>query len=303
MTARRTTLALPALLVANMVLAVGPWFVRLARADGGVGPISAGFWRLAIALPLFLIFAWRVERPRLSKGPVGLMAIGGLAFASDLAMWHIGILHTRLSNATLLGNFAALLFPLYGFWMARSWPRPRQWIAFALACVGMVLLLGRSYSLSAEHLIGDLACIGAGLAYLVYLIAADRSLGRLPPISSLAICGVAGLPLLLVAALAAGETIWPRDWTALVALSIGSQVIGQGLLLYGVQRVAPLVVGLMLLSQPVVAATIGWVVYGERLTLPDLIGAVAVALAVLLVRDAKKPEALPPGEGGVGSAA
>jgi len=38
-----------------------------------------------------------------------------------------------------------------------------------------------------------------------------------------------------------------------------------------------------------VAATIGWIVYGERLTLFDLVGAVAIAMALLLVRDAKRP--------------
>ena len=39
---------LVALLVGNAALAMGPWFVRLADS----GPVSAGFWRVALALPV-----------------------------------------------------------------------------------------------------------------------------------------------------------------------------------------------------------------------------------------------------------
>ena len=45
----------------------------------------------------------------------------------------------------------------------------------------------------------------------------------------------------------------------------------------------------MLLLQPIVAAVIGWIKYGEALTALDYAGAVAIALAVLLVRDSKRP--------------
>ncbi len=44
-----------ALLGGNAALAAGPLFVRLAD----VGPVAAGFWRLALALPFLAFFAWR----------------------------------------------------------------------------------------------------------------------------------------------------------------------------------------------------------------------------------------------------
>ncbi len=300
---RSRNFALPALLVANMALACGPWLVRLARAQGEVGPVAAGFWRLVLALPIFLIVTGVSERPKPAIRPTTFVLLGGVAFAADLAMWHIGILHTRLANATLLGNITALLFPLYGFWAARTWPHATQWTAMALASVGTILLLGRSYSLSSEHLMGDIACIGAGLCYTGYLIAIDRSRERIGPFATLAICGVAGAPLLLAAAWALGEPIWPHDWTALLLLTLGSQLIGQGLLIYGVSRAPPLVVGLLLLTQPVVASAIGWLVYGERLGVADAVGALGIAAAVLLVRETKTRKPLPAPEAGLSSTA
>eukprot|EP01035_Chromulina_nebulosa_P043258 gene43258-58597_t len=85
----------------------------------------------------------------------------------------------------------------------------------------------------------------------------------------------------------------PHDWTPLLGLALVSQLIGQGLMIYALGRFSPLVVGIALLIQPVVAAAIGLLVYGERLGLPDLIGAVLVAVALVLVRDGpKEPDQL-----------
>lgn len=298
---RPVRLPIAALVVANAALACGPWLVRLAGSEAQVGPVGSAFWRLALSLPVLAVAA-RWERPAQSPRPRafrGLAGLGGVLFALDLALWHLGILHTRLANATLLGNVTAVLFPVYGFVVARRWPSARQTIALALAGVGAALLLGRSYHLSARNLHGDLLCIGAGLCYTSYLIAIDRVRRTTGPVTTLAWAGAAGTPALLAAALASGDPLWPHSWVPLVLLAAGSQLVGQGLLLYAVGRVSSLVVGVMLLLQPVVASAIGWALYGERLGLPDLAGAVAIAAAVLLVRDT--PRRLRTGEIGLSS--
>ena len=77
----------------------------------------------------------------------------------------------------------------------------------------------------------------------------------------------------------------------ILLLALGSQVIGQGLLVYALGVVPPLVVGLALLTQPAISAVIGWLVYGEMLTPGDLIGAAAIATALVLVRLRPGPRA------------
>lgn len=284
-------LAVPALIIANIALAIGPWLVRIARVDGHVGPIGSGFWRLTLALPILLIAMRRESgvRPVNMRTLLFAAVMSGLFFAADLAAWHLGILHTRLSNATLLGNVTAILFPIYGFIVARSLPSRKQGFALLLALCGAGLLLGRSYELSARNLLGDLFCLVAGVCYTGYLVFADRARSALGPITTLTWSVAAGIPILLVVALAAGDPIWPDLWWPLILMTLGSQIIGQGLILYAVSRVSALVVGLMLLLQPIVAATIGWLAYGERLTMFDYLGGIAIAAAVLLVRGAERP--------------
>ncbi|QNE33111.1 DMT family transporter [Sphingomonas sp. NBWT7] len=275
-------LAFAALLAGNLALAFGPWFVRLTD----VGPVAAGFWRIALATPLLLLLAAITGgRPLSSARGLGWVLVGsGVLFAGDLASWHVGIHHTKLANATLFGNAATFVFPLYGFLVARAWPTRMQGMALALAAIGAALLMGRSYQLDPQNLVGDLLCLLAGILYAGYFILMARARTTMAPLPALGLSSAAAVVPLLVAAIALGERVLPGNWTPLVALALLSQVIGQGLMIYALGRLPPLVIGLALLTQPVVAAIVGWLAYDERLGAADLVGAILVAIALVLVR-------------------
>lgn len=280
-----TALPLIALIVANAALAFGPWFVRAAD----VGPVASAFWRITLAAPLLaaaaLASGWRPVGPHggLSRGLWLTVAVGGLCFAADLGSWHFGILRTTLANATLFGNSATLMFPIYGFLVARAWPTRVQGVALLLAAIGAALLMGRSYSVDPRHLTGDLLCLLAGTLYTAYFVLMARARAVMAPLPALALSTIASILPLLGFALLLGESLLPHDWTPLIGLALASQVLGQGLMIYALGKLPPLTVGLALLTQPVVAATIGWIVYHERLGLADLAGALLVAAALVLV--------------------
>jgi len=283
--------AYAAVVLANTMLAFGPWLVRLAD----VSPLSSGFWRLALAAP-FLLLLTRVAGqpiPRLSRGMMAVIAIGGLCFAADLGAWHTGILHTKLANATLFGNFASFLLAAFALISSRTWPDRAQTAALLLAAVGAMLLLGRSYDVDRRYLTGDLLCILAGILYTGYLIAMNRARGLLEPIPILLISTIAGMAPLLLFALADGGQFWPDNWAPLLLLAIGSQVIGQGLMVYAMGHLPPLVIGLALLIQPFIAAVIGSLRYGERLGLVDALGGLAICAALVLVRMSRSGAAAP----------
>ncbi|HYD12589.1 MAG TPA: DMT family transporter [Allosphingosinicella sp.] len=279
-------LAFPALILANLFLSAGPWMVRLAQDVGHIGPVSAGFWRLALAVPFLFFLALRQGKgePFPRRALIGAVAAGGIFFAADLAAWHEGILITKLANATLFGNFASFLFAIYGFFLLRRLPRAPQALALGLAAIGTILLLGSSYELSPEHFAGDLLALLAGLFYTFYLIAVDRARRAMKPWPVLAIATAAGALPLLGFALLQGETVTPTDWTPVIALSISSQLVGQGLLVYAMGHLSPVLVGLCFLTQPIASAAIGWLVYGEALGAGDLLGALLVCAALVLIR-------------------
>ena len=274
--------AFAALLLGNVALALGPFLVR----HSGVGPVAAGFWRLALALPFLFLIA------RLAKQPVHwprravVIAVAWAAFffATDLAAWHEGILLTKLGNATLFGNISSFIFAAWGMWLARRWPAPLQALALLLAAAGCAVLMRGSAELSAANLRGDLLSALAGLLYAGYLIIVERTRGELAPLPLLFLATLFGAAMLLPGAVALGERIIPADWTGLVALALCSQVEGQGLLVYALGYLPPLVVAVAMLTQPALSALLGWLYYGETLTAMDGLGAAMIVAALMLVR-------------------
>jgi len=274
--------AFAAVLAGSTALAFGPWLVRLS----GVGPVATGFWRLALALPfLFVIAQFTGQAVHWPGRKLALLvAFAAFFFAADLAAWHAGIHMTKLGNATLFGNVSSFAFAAWGLWLARRWPSPIQGAALGLAAVGAALLIGSSAELSPRNFKGDLLALFAGLLYTGYLVAVQRARGSLKPLPILFLSSAFGAAMLLPLSLALGERIVPADWTYVLLLAIGSQVIGQGLLVYGIGHVPPLVVGLTLLTQPAISALVGWLAYGETLSPLDWIGAASIATALVLVR-------------------
>ena len=281
-TGRATAIAV--LIAANACLALGPWLVRLADT----GPVATGFWRLALALPVLAVFAHREGRRGGGGRPRGglmvAVAVGGLFFAADLAAWHLGIVRTKAANATLFGNTASLLFPVWAFAVAREWPSRPQVVALGLAAAGGALLMGQSFEIAPANLVGDALCLAAGVLYTGYLVALKGARSRLGSWSVLTWSTAWSAPALLVAALLLGERVWPADWAPLLALAALSQLAGQGMLIWALGAVRPLVVGLALLTQPAVAALTGWLAFREVLTPGDLAGAALVAAALVLAQ-------------------
>lgn len=271
-----------ALIGGNAALAVGPWFVRITDS----GPVSAGFWRLTLALPLLFALAWGNGQKLTGYRPAVWAAVfgAGAFFALDIASWHIGIGMTRLGNATLFGNSGSLIVMAWGLYALHRSPRGSEWLAFALAIAGSAILLGRSLEIGRETLIGDLFCITAGLLYAGYILLLQKPRAQLGNWALVAWSSLAGAPIMLGVALALDEPVIPSVWWPLLVMALLGQVVGQGLLVYALKHFSALVFGLSLLTQPAIAVALGWFAFGETLVWLDFAGMALVALALVLAR-------------------
>src|SRR6266852_6403497 len=99
--------ALGALLLGAVCIAMSPIFVRVSET----GPTATAFWRVALAVPALwaLYAAWGRETPgSASIAPLAmprkLFLCAGIAFAGDLALWHLSVKFTSVANSTLLAN-------------------------------------------------------------------------------------------------------------------------------------------------------------------------------------------------------
>lgn len=280
-------LAFAALILGNVAIAFGPLLVRLADT----GPIATGFWRVALAAPILALIGWRAGfRPQQLTWPVlGLLIFAGVVFGIDIIAWHLGVLLTKMGNATLLANCASLILAIYGVVLARRRPTGKQSVAILLAFGGAALLMAQSIELSPAHFKGDLLSLLGGLFYAFYLLAMIQARKSAESWMALAIASAVAAAVMLPAALYAEEKIVPGDWTPLIILALSSQLIGQGLLTFALPHFSPLVIGLALLLQPALSAATGWIVFDEAMTPLDFAGSAMVMAALVLVRLAERP--------------
>lgn len=287
---RADRFALPALVLGSIFIGASPIFVRLSE----LGPLATAFHRVLWALPP--LYLWMVlSRRGVAAAPVlppadwARLALCGLLFAGDLTFWHWSILRTTVANATLFANFSPIIVTL-GAWLILKEKIGRGFIlGMLLALVGAGMLVGSSFELGRDHVIGDLFGLITALffgSYMIGIASLRSQLGTATIMfwSSLVTC-LALLPI----AWAGGESLMPQSFkglAVLIGLAWVSQAAGQGLIAYALGHLPAAFSSLVILIEPLTAAVLGWVLLAEYLGPLQAAGAAVVLAGIVVARRA-----------------
>jgi drug/metabolite transporter (DMT)-like permease len=257
----------------------------------GVGPAAAGFWRLALALPLLAAMT-RATSGTLGR-PTPIVAAAGVLFALDLGFWHYGVRYASVAAATVLSNLAPVVVTAFAWIFRRERPGRLFLLALAVA-VGGAWMIGAGRGAGApvrDAPLGAALSLTTALWYALYFLAVSaarrtETAGRL-----LFWSGVVGAPLLLAAALALGERVLPATAAGLAAcVGLGVvHVAGQGSIAWAMGRLPAALASVVVLAQPVVAACAGWLLFGEALGPLQAVGAAVALAGVVLAQWAARP--------------
>jgi len=270
--AAASRLAFIALLAGAMAIGGSGILVRLSE----IGPVATGFYRMALSLPVFLLWAQLGPRPS-GKRPsglagvrasFGLILVSGILFSIDLAMFHMSITYTSVANATLLSNLTPIWVTLGAWLFLRERIQTLFLVGLIVALLGSALLMGHSFQLSADRLLGDALATGASLFYGGYLLALTRLRARLSTPTVMAASGAVSAVLLLPAVALLGEGMIPATiagWSVLAGVALISQAGGQGLIAFALAHLPASFSSVSLLVQPISAAILAWLILGEAL--------------------------------------
>ncbi len=294
--------ALAVLVFGASVIGCGPVMIRLAAA----GPSAIGLWRLTFALPIILVLAL-VERRRApdgaARGPLfkapGVAWLAGAMFAGDLAFWHYGVRYTSVANATVLSNLTPVIVAVAAWLLFGERPTRRLAAGLTLAVGGAVVMaLARRGPLpeGANPLLGDILSASTALWYSGYFLAVRRARETMGTAKVMLVSSVCGIPLLLVAVVVLKEPLLPATligWAACMGLGL-MHVTGQGSIAWALGRLPTALAAVVVLVQPVVAAALGWAVFGEAVNPVQALGALLALGGVVLAQTVAKSK--PPGE-------
>jgi DME family drug/metabolite transporter len=273
-------------------------------APAGTSSTSIGAARIALGGLLLLGFA--VSTPGRRRDIRRLLAGHGLArTALVLAAVAVGgyqlcfFTAVRMTGVAIGTVVAIGSAPVFTGALSRLAGGPRfdvRWMAATAAAVaGCAVLVtgGRASGVSPG---GVGLALAAGFCYATYAVAASRLITVGNPEGAVMGLLFGGAAVLLAPVLAAGSAGWLLTGRGLaVTAYLGIVTTALAYLLYGrgLRTVSAPVAVTLGLAEPVIAAILGLVVLGERLTITDVAGLALVGLALATLVGGRAP-AVPP---------
>ncbi len=274
------------LLMGATAMGISPVFVRLAE----VGPFASAFWRAGLALPVLFLWAY-IETKRSGRSidwtfdkPI---ILAGLFFAGDLTFWHLAILNTTMANATLMATLAPVWVILFSKAFIGEDVSPKTYIGLGFCLAGAALLIGSSFRVAPERILGDvfgfITSIFFGLYFLAIRVARrKRKGGEVTFISTITTAAA-----LLVIAIVTADKMIPDTWNgvaSLLALGTISHAGGQGLLAVALGSLSAAFSSLVIFVEAIVAAIFGWMLFDEKLGPFELLGGALILFGVWYAR-------------------
>lgn len=274
------------LVMGAIAMGASPIFVRNAE----VGPFVSAFWRVAIAIPVLFLWAF-YEQKKLGKKinwqfPLPVF-LSGVFFAGDLFFWHLAIFNTTMANATLLSCLAPVWVILFSGLFIGEPVEKNAFVGLIICLIGTALLLGSSYQLAPERLIGDIYGVITSVFFGLYFLSirvARRNFGsgEVTFISTI-VCAV----ILFVIALLSASPMLPKTiegFANLVSLGVISHAGGQGLLTIALGSLSAAFSSLVIFVEAIAGAFFGWIIFNETLSTGQWIGGAAILFGVYYAR-------------------
>ena len=271
--------------------------------QAGTTPLEISFWRAAIAGLLFALHA--AARGRLRLARADLPAVAGFALLGVTIFYWAYFRAVELGGAAL----AAILLYTAPAWVALTaalWLgerlTARKSLAVVLTLAGIALVaFGSGSGVSAGTATSRIQAIGwgllSGVAYAAYYLFGKRYFARYDASTLFAYALPLGALLLLPAVKFAPKST--TEWLVLLFLAVVPTYLAYSLYSFGLARVEATRAATVATIEPVAAAALAYLVWGEALHALGYVGAALVIAGVLVVATERQTQeaVAPPHEG------
>lgn len=261
----------------------------------GVDAVQVLFWRMLLALPMFLALAWWAGRGKPALTRRDWMAVIGLGFCGYYLASLLDFLGLQYITASL-ERLILYLNPTLVLLLSVLWLRvrvsPRQMVAIALSYVGVLVVFGQELRFEGSNVaLGAALVFGSALSYAVYLVASGevvKRLGalRLTGLATSVACVFAIAQLFLLRPPSAVFVPEPVVWLSLLnaTLTTFAPVV---MVMMAIERIGAGVTAQVGMVGPMSTILMGVFILGEPLTPWVIAGTVLVLGGVFLVTRVK----------------
>jgi drug/metabolite transporter (DMT)-like permease len=236
---------------------------------------------VGLSVLLYVVIRLRTGRDPLRLAVAGgwPALIGGAALVAAYAGGIYAIQTTSVADALLLFASAPFMAAILGWLILREPVRPRTWVAIAVACGGIAVMVGDSSGTSSP--VGNAAALLSALGFAVFTITLrwGRAGDMLPAVF---ISGLLAIGVMTVICLALGLPLIlsPRDGG--IAAGMGVFQVGAGLIVYtiGSRHVPAAELTLLSLAEVVLGPLWVWLFLSETVSERTAIGGAILLTAI-----------------------
>jgi DME family drug/metabolite transporter len=247
--------------------------------------------RLLVATPVLLLVCWRsLGRAtfRVRRRDFLIMCVIGTLLSTSHAGYFAAIQYTGVTIPTLLTMcISPIVVTLVSVLLKLETLTRRIVVALVCALVGAVLLVGlQSPDGTPDHLLlGALYSVIAAVCYACAVVGSRFLAGGYPPVQFTAITFSVGTVVLLLINLIGGfvpvQTV--QGWALVVYLGLVPTAIAYWMFQKGLRSVSATAASIIGMLDPVVAALLAWILFGETLAASGIAGALLLVLSIILL--------------------
>ncbi len=247
------------------------------------GLISA-FYRMAIATAILLPIALYKRKLFLdNKKLLFPLAICGVLFASDIAVWNISIQNSSATQATLLTNLSPIWVGIFSLIFLNFRPRKSFWLGTVIALVGMTVFVGIETILQLQLDRAFFLGILSGVLYALYILVSKSVLEKMEVVTFITYSMIFSTLFLFAVNLIFGEQFLgfsDEAWISLIIQGVICQLIAWLLISYATQKMRATRVSLSLLSQAIFATVLAAIFVNEKISGVQMVGSAIILLGI-----------------------
>ncbi|MHB8230372.1 MAG: DMT family transporter [Vulcanimicrobiaceae bacterium] len=292
--------ALPYALLGGSQLAVGAAAIFARYALTGALPLAVCAARLVVASAVLLAIA--AVRRNFTRVPAtarerAILIAAGIFLALHFAGWVWSLEYTSVAVSTLLVTTTPIWTALYDAVVRKHRLSPLAAGAFAAGAIGLALVVGFNHTtppMPGHEKIGALLALGGAFAIGAYWILIREVRAQFSTRTIVTRTYSWAALALTIGALAAREPAPPLHdtiaWGGILAMAILSQLLGHTAMNASLHWFSPSAIAFSTLFEPVIAALLALLLFGESLTAPAILGGVLVLFAIGVVLREEKLE-------------
>ena len=272
------------ILVGILGISLSSIFVKYSAAPSAVTAAWRLLWTVIFLTPVVLGKASvRREMKGISPKLAALSGLSGVFLATHFALWFESLQHTTVASSTTI-VCTEVIWVALGFCLFLGGRiSPKAGVAIAITLLGSVIIAWSDAD-SGSHLKGDLLALAAAVTVAVYTLIGRIVREKVSTTVYTYLVYTACAAALVVTCLAQSQSLWGYGLSPVLVgalLAVFSTLLGHSIFSWCLKYFSPAFVSASKLCEPVVAAILAAILFGERPGLLMILGGALILGGVL----------------------